>query len=414
MSRKCPVALLVILLACTRDDSVPGSSSTKAADQPAGAVWTLQTAWHLSAEPIVQIQGSNENVEESPLDPVSAFSLPDGRYVVADGDQNGWDALLVYDRKGKFVRSWGREGAGPGEFRQLLNWAGTYRGDSAAAYDFVDRALEIFSPNGTFVRSIKLPNVGPTTRPLRGTYGASDYFVGAFRDGSVLRFERTYMDISTGIGPIYYQPELTLYDAEGQNPLPMGRYRTWGYWWDGQKTAEYHFHPPGITSTGQSYWYYGVADSFTVRVMDRQGKEVRVLRRSLEREAVTAVDREEFIQSYLAMMKASPEGGAAALGPIEKRLRNEARYAEFKPAFSSIVEDAAGNVWIEHFRWVYTNQPNPKPTRWSVFDPQGNFLGEIVMPAGFEISSITGDRVIGIYRDEFDVEHIRVYGLIKP
>jgi hypothetical protein len=36
------------------------------------------------------------------------------------------------------------------------------------------------------------------------------------------------------------------------------------------------------------------------------------------------------------------------------------------------------------------------------------------MPAGFTALEIGDDFVLGITRDEFDVEYIRVYDLVKP
>jgi hypothetical protein len=176
------------------------------------------------------------------------------------------------------------------------------------------------------------------------------------------------------------------------------------------------FQPMAVTATGKVNWYHGVSDSFKVRVMDRNGREVRVLRRSIAPEAVTADDREAVIQQSLAMMRASREGSAATIDRVEKQLREKTRFADVKPVFSHIIEDEAGNVWVEHFRWLDKDilAPNPKPSRWSVFDPQGTFLGEIQVPASFLVSSITNDQVIGFFKDELDVEHVRVYGLIKP
>jgi hypothetical protein len=417
MQLKLLTPCLVLVTACNSTDSkVSADVSAEAVSQPEAAVWTQQTAWRLSAEPAVEIKGSEEQVEQAALDPVRAFRLSDGRYAVGDGDQSGWDALIVFDHRGKHAGSFGGEGEGPGEFRQLLNWAGTYRGDSIAAYDFVDRAVEIFSSDGRFGRALKLPQTRPSARPPRGTYGASDYFIGAFADGSVLRFEPTVLDISTGTGPVYFKPDLTLFDADGLNPRVLGQFPTWGSWWTGQEAIQYMFQPMAVTATGKVNWYHGVSDSFKVRVMDRNGREVRVLRRSIAPEAVTADDREAVIQQSLAMMRASREGSAATIDRVEKQLREKTRFADVKPVFSHIIEDEAGNVWVEHFRWLDKDilAPNPKPSRWSVFDPQGTFLGEIQVPASFLVSSITNDQVIGFFKDELDVEHVRVYGLIKP
>lgn len=41
--------------------------------QPNDAVWTQQTAWSLSRDPVLEIKGSGEIVEEVPLDPAGFF-----------------------------------------------------------------------------------------------------------------------------------------------------------------------------------------------------------------------------------------------------------------------------------------------------------------------------------------------------
>jgi hypothetical protein len=414
-----PIALLFVFTMAWHSDRVQVDAFTdvpSAIVQPPDAVWTQQTAWQLSREPVVQIKGSEDRVEEAPLDPVRAFRLPDGRYVVGDGDQNGWDALLAYDRQGKFLAKWGRDGSGPGEFRQLFHWAGSYRGDSIAAYDQGDRTLEIYSRDGKFGRALKLPNTRPTTRATPGTFGFSDVFIGVFRDGSVLRFEPINLDVSTGEGLVYYQPALMIYDANGQNPTNLGPLRTLSMWWNGQLAQQYIYQPRRITIAGQDHWYHGTTENITVHMMDKQGHEVRVLRRPFTRERVTAEDREAFMQTMLGQMRGAREGGGAAATAAEQRLRANSRFAEYKPAFSNIVEDVVGNVWIEHFRWIEPDQsaPNPRPSRWSVFDRQGKYQGDVQMPASFLVSSITSDQVIGFFKDEFDVEHVHIYSLIKP
>ncbi len=41
-------------------------------------------------------------------------------------------------------------------------------------------------------------------------------------------------------------------------------------------------------------------------------------------------------------------------------------------------------------------------------------LGKVVFPVVFEPMHIGDDFVLGEWRDEFDVEHVRLYRLIKP
>jgi hypothetical protein len=411
---------LVLLLASAcitgcaeRQSDLPAAA---AAVQPESAVWNAQTAWRLSQDPIVRIQGSEANVEEAPLDPVRVFRLGDGRYVVADGNMSGWDALLVYDERGQFLDRVGGEGAGPGEFGQLLIWSGPYRGDSIAAYDFVDRALEIFTPDGRFARALTLPRTILVSLPS-GTSGASDLFVGAFGDGRVLRFERSALKVPEQPGVAYYQPDLQIYDENGGNPRRLSSLRTSGHWWDGKQQSPYYFQSMPITATGRQFWYHATGDDFSIRVFDQNGKLVRTLRRPFTRERVTPEDQENMIRQLVAMVRSNPiEGGPAAAERIEARLRTLARFADIKPLYSQMVEDGDQNLWIEHYRLLVPGARGrpQQPGRWSVFDRNGEFLGEIEVPPSFAVSNVTQDQVLGFWTDELDVQHVRVYSLIKP
>ena len=76
------------------------------------------------------------------------------------------------------------------------------------------------------------------------------------------------------------------------------------------------------------------------------------------------------------------------------------------PAYMEILVDELGYVWAERFRrpWAGAN-------RWGVFSPEGNFHGHVEMPDRFQVMSIARDYVLGVSRDEFDVERVELYRL---
>ena len=50
---------------------------------------------------------------------------------------------------------------------------------------------------------------------------------------------------------------------------------------------------------------------------------------------------------------------------------------------------------------------------WSVFDPEGRLLGTVVTPEDFAPKHIGDDFVLGVWKDEVDVERVRLYPLEK-
>jgi hypothetical protein len=390
-----PTMLLALGLVCAGCGSPDSRNRAVVLDS---AVWTPQTVWRLSEAPIVEIRGDGERTQGKPLDPVSVNRLADGRYVVGDGNQNGWDAILVYSDSGQFVQQLGRSGEGPGEFGQLYWWAGEYRGDSIAAYDQVGGELQIFSQDGTFGRTLKLSGAG------------MGRFYGVLANGNALigRFNP--------IARALVSPTINLFDPEANEirelyKIPRSRRPPRL----GRDDAPY-FGPLPIYHVGRAHLYRGESEQFRIEVYDTLGQMARVLQRDLKPDPLTADDREQIIQVLVKAASGGIEGSTEIGKRYEQTIRTKAAWPEFRPAFGKIIEDPEGNVWIEHYRFIYAHyqSPQPTPTAWSVFDPSGQFLGEVIMPASFLVSSITRDQVLGFWLDEFDVQHVRVYRLTKP
>ncbi|HET7459726.1 MAG TPA: hypothetical protein VFJ82_00705 [Longimicrobium sp.] len=102
----------------------------------------------LVMEEVVQLDDAGQPILARP----ERLSVaPDGRFFVADfSDKN----VKVYAPIGRRALTIGRPGRGPGEFQALMT-AQAY-GDSLVAFDFLDRRLSVFAPDGRFVRRVPL------------------------------------------------------------------------------------------------------------------------------------------------------------------------------------------------------------------------------------------------------------------
>ena len=79
------------------------------------------------------------------------------------------------------------------------------------------------------------------------------------------------------------------------------------------------------------------------------------------------------------------------------------------PAISGLVVDREGNVWAEACDPELGNART-----WSVFEPGGELLAEVTMPPRFRPYDIGADFVLGVIRDDLDVERIHMYRLHRP
>jgi hypothetical protein len=79
-----------------------------------------------------------------------------------------------------------------------------------------------------------------------------------------------------------------------------------------------------------------------------------------------------------------------------------------QPAWNALAVDARGNVWVRNYTF-----DGRQPSTWSVFDPEGVWLGEVGMPASFDARTIGADWVLGVHVDEDGVEYVERYGILK-
>ena len=51
-------------------------------------------------------------------------------------------------------------------------------------------------------------------------------------------------------------------------------------------------------------------------------------------------------------------------------------------------------------------------SEWDILDSEGRYLGVLDMPHRFQPVTFEGDLVYGIWRDEFDVQYVRVMRVV--
>ena len=61
----------------------------------------------------------------------------------------------------------------------------------------------------------------------------------------------------------------------------------------------------------------------------------------------------------------------------------------------------------------YETRDESEP-HWSVFDTEGVLQGTLSVPTGVTLIDIGDDYVLGMWRNDLDVEHVRLYELVKP
>ena len=79
------------------------------------------------------------------------------------------------------------------------------------------------------------------------------------------------------------------------------------------------------------------------------------------------------------------------------------------PFFGSPFADADGNIWLPSYRPAYPEEASP----YTVISPDGEWLGTVETPPRFRILDVTGTLVLGVLRNDLDVENVVVYKLAE-
>ena len=393
------LSLLLPLAACGGDVRAAGPAVRDSAgirivenEHPS---WRRGEAWTVAAQPLLElgVAEGDPNLQFGRV--ADAVRLSDGTLLVADGQAN---ELRAFDAQGRYLRTLGRAGGGPGEFRGLSELF-LLPGDTVAAFDYQGARLSFFAPAGAFVRGVNL-------RPLEDRLPPKP--LGVFGDGTLL------------VAPMY-DPLFTNSPKPSRDTVPLARYTAAG------AQSALLARVPGeetltmVNTNGEGFamrdrvpfglgtWFAAegerllVADNARYELVERRpdGAVVRLVRRSGEREPVTEAER----AAYLERRRAASPG---RFRQAQARMLENLPFPERKGYFTGVRLDARGNAWVERHAAPGADTP------WDVFDAEGRLLGTVTVPAGLRVTQIGADFIVGVWTDELDVHHVRVHRIRKP
>jgi len=395
MKRSLLPALLCLALPACRADDRP---APRVAVRDSAGVYVVENSgdpaalgWALGPNPVDFGGGAGGE-----LHGVTAVTrLDDGRIVAAN---SGASALEIYGANGKHLRTVGRAGEGPGEFRALF-WVGHLARDSIAAWDAALSRLSVFDPAGTFVRT-----VAP-----RSSLGMFPLAAGVLRDGRVLIAVRG-AGMGSGTG-IRVQRDSVSYVALAQTGevqpvarVPGTEMLLSGAASGGMLMRPLPFGRQTVAAAQGDRVYVGTGDRFEVLAYE-PGHGLRTVVRARHRPV--PVTRTE-IDGYKRTLVTIGAEGDARLRAQNAELLEKAPYPREMPPFTAISADADGNLWLQP---PMTASAETLP--WMVFAPDGRARGTVDLPAGLNVHDIGRDWVLGTVLDDDQVEHVRLYTLVK-
>ena len=178
-----------------------------------------------------------------------------------------------------------------------------------------------------------------------------------------------------------------------------------------EEGPENPFMPSGEEAAAQGRFVIARTDLAEIKWLSPDGALLQIVRWSPERRYPAEEDLDLFLDGLrLDLRRMNPQlGGASLESMINSQLsRYEIMADEPLPLFSILHGDDEGRVWLAHYDPARNRAGVPGYT---VIGPDGEWLGVLESPASFRLLDVAGGRVLGVFKDDLDVEHVVVYEL---
>jgi len=388
-----PFALLVA--ACAGDSSGTPTVRVTHSDSAGIQIVTTETSAAnaptfatLDSVPDVKI-GALEGPPEEQFGSVGGVApLSNGGVAVLDGQAA---EIRVFSPDGTYVRTVGGKGAGPGELSFPTALA-ALPGDTLAVYDYRNGRITRFTRDGELgrVTALRLEGYG---RPQGTSFFPNGSMVGQ------LQFRHPGQQLDTREKQTFKldSAALVLIGTDGVPKDTIGVFP----WFESVRSVSnvaVVFVPSAFAralvfaAVPGGVWA-GYGDHFELRLLNSaDGSVIRILRASALQRPLADMEAEAVFDSALAN----------AEKPEQRRTKQEwydvSPRPELRPAYDRLVVDDQGHLWLRDWPGAHTDSE-----LWWVFDRDGGLLGAVRAPSHFHLMAVRANEAWGVVRDSLEV-----------
>ncbi|NNF27887.1 MAG: 6-bladed beta-propeller [Gemmatimonadetes bacterium] len=373
------------------------SAGVTVVSNPAEGIWGGESPWSLEEEMRV---GSLDGSPETQFGQIGARGidrLSDGRIVVLDAMGQH---LKVFAPDGTYQATLGGPGSGPGELGAGNQFVIVGRGDTIYVPDLQNQRVSLYSGEGSSLGSFPMDfsngipflwdatgsgdvvaQLRPLALPGQAESDGQDRIVAFGPDGSV---QDTLFSFASG-GSFNFasdRPEIRFFAPEPA--------------WD-------------VTPEGQVL--FGMSDQYRISVYEPAGTLTRIISKPFSSPPV-----EENDQGIIMEFLEEAWGDAGVPPQAIEQLRGVVEFADTYPAFARVQGGPEGTVWVQRIQPLselsdealaaFNFLEDVGSPNWEVFDREGRFLGTFTMPLRFAPRLFVGDEILGVSRDELDVQYL--------
>lgn len=391
--KRCLSALLMAVSAC---QSNPEAERTVVRRDSAGVTIVenpqhqarARLAWIIDTVPELVIGGAEENEDLQLFRVTGAAQLTNGRIVVVNA---GTQQIRFFDQMGAFLTSVGRRGDGPGEY-QFPVLIRSARYDTLWIFDR-GRRLTVLDDQGRLIRSI-----GPRSRlsqPVGVLAGKLVTAEGSARAGPETPEGMMSNDITYEMIDLTTETRDTIAQLAGFALFVWNIGGVFGF-------TRVPLDAAPSAGTGRDRLFVTGGEDAQVQVFDTLGILREIIRTGELPQPVPGAAFDQAVENELA------SSGDASATPELRRRYERMVPPDVLPVYQNLQVDSEGLIWLETFR--LDNDQDPE---WVVLHPSGNVLGRVAFPRSLNVLQIGQSFVLGLERDENDIERVVRYGLTR-
>jgi len=379
--------------------SVTDSSGIQIVQNPEAGIWGPGDGWTLTEALRIGTAEGEPEYQFGQILPAGSIAIAsDGRIVVLDAQGQH---LKVFTPDGKYERTIGGPGGGPGEVgiatqSSLL----VTPGDTVTLVDLGNQRVNLYQMDGTFIRSFPLDLTAGV--PLRWQLAADGRVVAQMRRLGIPGSTPDSMDVIAVRRLDGTVGDTLMLVPSGKTISFTGGVPEWNL-----------FVPEPLWALWGNRMLRAVNDRYRISVYQPGNHLERVIEKPFQLDPVTEADQGIMKDAFQKLIV-----GQGAPPQLAKQLVDtRVHFAPNYPAFAQMLEGPRGTILVqllqpisklsEEERASFDFQSGAMGSRqWDVFDDQGRYLGPLLMPMRFQPVEIRGDDIYGIQRDELDVQYV--------
>ncbi len=305
-------------------------------------------------------------------------------------------ALRLFSSDGKHLRTLGRDGAGPGEYRNQTLGLVVDREGTLLMYDPRNARLNRWKEDGTLLPSWRVPTGLFTSQALQ-TDTAGNVFIKVTTErpepGKPWKFGLARLDRQGVLVDTLLPPSIP-----GDAPADATFFEPQKYWYRSR--------------SGE--WVTGFSGTYVITIA-APGRGALRIERPVARVALAPDERRNYQEVADALRK----------NPMIRGSTGRANVPDHKPYFRWLQTDLDGRIWVDVHGQGETFEPISRPTqpgappvpplrwreprRFDVFARDGSYLGRIELPGRTAFSEAKGNRIWAVQRGDDDEQYVIRY-----